>query len=140
MSEDLISRLPPIGLYNFQLHLPFQDLTKEDCLHDDSTNNERKRSRDWNLDTAWQKKFELQWPNLINQIQPTDWQKLYWESHVQKCLDEATEKALVTSFKGRIGDIQVSDGRAILVLWDLQFSHIVNIQNFLTIAYNLAAM
>ncbi|KAI5444301.1 hypothetical protein KIW84_012799 [Lathyrus oleraceus] len=108
--EDLISRLPPIRLYNFQLRLPFQDLTKEDCLHDNSTNNKRKRSRDWNLNTAWRKKFELQWPNLINQIQPTNWQKLYWESHVQKCLDEATEKALVTSFKGRIGNIQVSDG------------------------------
>ncbi|XP_058737901.1 uncharacterized protein LOC131610054 [Vicia villosa] len=107
--EDLISSLPPIGLYNFQLHLPFQDLTKEDFLHDDSTNKKRKRSRDWNLNTAWQKKFELRWPNLINQIQPTDWQKVYWETHLQKCLDDATEKAILSSFIGRIGDIQVLD-------------------------------
>ncbi|KAL5059820.1 hypothetical protein RYX36_031424 [Vicia faba] len=106
--DDLVSSLPPVGLYNFQLHLPFQDLTKEDFLHDDST-NKRKRSRDWNLNTAWQKKFELRWPNLINRIQPTDWQKAYWETHVQKCLDDATEKALLSSFIGHIGDIQVAD-------------------------------
>lgn len=42
--------------------------------------------RDWNLNTAWQKLFELRWPDLINQIQPSDWQKAYWEAHLQKYL------------------------------------------------------
>ncbi|MCH90554.1 protein NLRC5, partial [Trifolium medium] len=87
---------------------PFQDLNKEDVPHDDSTNNKRKRSRDWNLNTAWQKLFKLRWPNIIDQIQPTDWQQAYWETHLQNCLDEAAEIALITSFKGRIGDIQIS--------------------------------
>ncbi|KAL5059994.1 hypothetical protein RYX36_031598 [Vicia faba] len=74
LTDDLVSSLPPAGLYNFQLHLPFQDLTKEDFLHEDST-KKRKCSRDWNLNITRKKKFELQWPNLINQIQPTDRQK-----------------------------------------------------------------
>ncbi|GAU19309.1 hypothetical protein TSUD_335950 [Trifolium subterraneum] len=106
--DELISRLPPIALYNFNLHMPFQDLNKEDFPHDDSTNNKRKRSSAWNLNTAWQKLFTLRWPNIINQIQPTDWQQTYWESHLQNCLDEAAEIALITSFKGSIGDIQIS--------------------------------
>ncbi|KAK2363966.1 RNI superfamily protein [Trifolium repens] len=107
--DELISRLPPFALYNFNLHMPFKDPNKEDFPHDDSTNNKRKRSRDWNLNTAWQKLFKLRWPNKIDQIQPTDWQQVYWETHLQNCLDEAAEIALITSFKGRIGDIEISD-------------------------------
>jgi hypothetical protein len=42
--------------------------------------------RDWNLNTAWQKLFKLRWPNIIDQIQPTDWQQAYWETHLQKYL------------------------------------------------------
>ncbi|XP_004493854.1 uncharacterized protein [Cicer arietinum] len=106
--DELISRLPPLALYNFNLHMPFQDQNTEDFSHDDST-NKRKRARDWNLNTAWRRLFELRWPNLINQIQPTDWQKAYWETHLQNCLDEAAEIALITSFNGHIGDIQISD-------------------------------
>lgn len=106
--DDLISRLTPHALYHFHLHTPFQDVNEEDFSRDDSTNNKRKRSRDRNLNTAWQKLFELRWPDLINQIQPTDWQKAYWEAHLQNCLDEAAEIALISPFKGRLADINIS--------------------------------
>ncbi|XP_061341481.1 uncharacterized protein LOC133287813 isoform X2 [Gastrolobium bilobum] len=106
--DTLIARLPPIALRKFQHHLPFQDQNEEGFSCDEST-NKRKRSRDFNLNTAWQMLFKLRWPCLVNQIQPTDWQQAYWETHLQNCLDEAAEIALIPSFNGYIGDIQISD-------------------------------
>lgn len=43
--------------------------------------------RDWNLNAAWRNLFKLRWPDLINQIQPTDWQQAYWETHLQKYIN-----------------------------------------------------
>lgn len=40
--------------------------------------------RDSNIDTAWQMLFKLRWPDIANQIHPTDWQQAYWETHLQK--------------------------------------------------------
>ncbi|KAK7336948.1 hypothetical protein VNO77_17502 [Canavalia gladiata] len=106
--DTLITRLPPFALRIFHHHLPFQDTDEEGFSHDDST-NKRKRSRDWNLNSAWQRLFKLRWPDHVKQIQPTDWQQLYWETHLQDCLDQAAEVALIPSFNGYIADIQISD-------------------------------
>ncbi|MED6132990.1 hypothetical protein PIB30_024067 [Stylosanthes scabra] len=104
----LITRLPPFALLKFHLHMPFQDQIEEGFSHDELT-NKRKRGRDWNLNTIWQNFFKLRWPHLINQIQPADWLQAYWENHLQNCLDEAAEIALVPSFNGYLGDIQIPD-------------------------------
>lgn len=40
--------------------------------------------RDDSLSKAWNKLFVLRWPDLINRIQPTNWQKAYWETHLQE--------------------------------------------------------
>ncbi|KAF1897939.1 hypothetical protein Lal_00032701 [Lupinus albus] len=106
--DTLITSLPPLALRNFHHHLPFEDHNAEDFSHDNLT-NKRKRGRDWNLNTAWQRLFKLRWPDLIDKIQPTDWQQAYWETHLQNCFDEAAEVALVPSFNGYISDIQMSD-------------------------------
>ncbi|CAK8544906.1 unnamed protein product [Lathyrus sativus] len=56
-------------------------------------------SRDWNLDRAWQKLFELD--DLISLIRSNQLAGRNW-------LDEGAEVAQVTSFKGCIDDIKVS--------------------------------
>ncbi|XP_027350539.1 uncharacterized protein LOC113861736 isoform X2 [Abrus precatorius] len=106
--NTLITRLPPLALRKFHHHIPFLDRDEEGFSFDDST-NKRKRSRDWNLNSAWERLFKLRWPDRVKQVQPTDWQQLYWENHLQDCLDEAAEVALIPSFNGYIGDIQISD-------------------------------
>ncbi|KAH1195108.1 hypothetical protein GmHk_19G055710 [Glycine max] len=104
--HTLITRLPPFALRTFHRHhLPFDE---EGFSRDDST-KKRKRARDWNLSSAWQRLFLLRWPDRVKQIQPTDWEQHYWEIHLQDCLDEAAEVALIPSFSGYIGDIQISD-------------------------------
>ncbi|KAK7284195.1 hypothetical protein RJT34_18936 [Clitoria ternatea] len=104
----LITRLPPFALLQFHHHIPFQDQDDETSSVNDST-NKRKRSTDWNLNSAWHKLFNLRWPHHVNQIESDDWQQLYWETHLQDCIDEATEVAIIPSFSGSIGDIHISD-------------------------------
>ncbi|QCD97813.1 uncharacterized protein LOC114192079 [Vigna unguiculata] len=103
--NTLITRLPPFALRIFQHHLPFD----EDGFSLDHSTNKRKRAGDWNLNSAWQRLFRRRWPQRVQLIPPTDWQQLYWEMHLQDCLDEAAEVALLPSFNGYIGDIQISD-------------------------------
>ncbi|XP_020274322.1 NACHT, LRR and PYD domains-containing protein 4E isoform X1 [Asparagus officinalis] len=38
-----------------------------------------------------------------------DWQQLYWEAHLQSCLDEAAERALLPTSDGHIGGVKISD-------------------------------
>uniref|UniRef100_A0A453ALS1 Uncharacterized protein n=4 Tax=Aegilops tauschii TaxID=37682 RepID=A0A453ALS1_AEGTS len=65
------------------------------------------------FNTAWQALFESRWPLLDNtghdDLVTVDWQQQYWEKHLQECLDEAAEAALLPSFRGRIGELSMSD-------------------------------
>ncbi|KAL5990271.1 hypothetical protein ACLOJK_011168 [Asimina triloba] len=82
----------------------------------------RKRGRNDNFDMAWKAMFQSRWPGPVRQIQPTgctagqvgktrhelkeclDWQQMYWEAHLQDCLDAAAEIALLPYFGGPIGE------------------------------------
>ncbi|KAF7804571.1 protein NLRC3 [Senna tora] len=107
--DTLIMGLPPLALWKLQNELPFTD-QHEERYSINHLRNKRKRGWDWNINTAWQMLFKIRWPDLANQIQPTDWHQAYWETHLQNCLDEAAEIALVPSFHRYIGDIQIPDG------------------------------
>ncbi|CAA6673309.1 unnamed protein product [Spirodela intermedia] len=78
------------------------------------------------LNRAWELLFKLRWPENNKKIlqishvrvqdrmeslenkHSTDWQQRYWESHLQECLDEASEKALLPAFDGCIKEIKAS--------------------------------
>ncbi|XP_010940683.1 uncharacterized protein [Elaeis guineensis] len=80
------------------------------------------------FNTAWKMLFKKRWPEHIKKIQPincvttqyasgmcslvnqsVDWQQLYWEKHLQSCLDDAAEIALLPAFDGYIGELRISD-------------------------------
>ncbi|CAM0952143.1 unnamed protein product [Alopecurus aequalis] len=66
-----------------------------------------KRSRCEDFNATWQALLKFRWPchdNLVTE----DWQQQYWEKHLQECLDEAAEAALLPSFRGSIGEISMS--------------------------------
>ncbi|KAG2712084.1 hypothetical protein I3760_04G108300 [Carya illinoinensis] len=106
--ETLVSRLPPLTLQKLQTEMPFDDRNDHEFT-DDCFRNGRKRGRYWNFNAAWKALFNLRWPDLVDQIAPVDWQQMYWETHLQDCLDEAAEMALLPAFYGCIGDIQIPD-------------------------------
>ncbi|XP_024016061.1 NACHT, LRR and PYD domains-containing protein 5 isoform X2 [Eutrema salsugineum] len=84
--DGVIAHLPALALQNFQTHI--NDV----------------------LGHSWKVLFKLRWPELIDLVEPpTDWQQLYWEKHLQNCVDEAAEVAMRPCFTGRISSINVSD-------------------------------
>ncbi|KAK2648704.1 hypothetical protein Ddye_016193 [Dipteronia dyeriana] len=106
--DNLLARLPPLALHKLQYEMPFMDSndydSTYDCLH-----SGRKRARNCKFNSAWKTLFKIRWSHLVDQIQPVEWQLMYWEAHLQNCLDEAAEFALLPSFDGFIGDIKISD-------------------------------
>jgi hypothetical protein len=55
--------------------------------------------------------FRLRWPRCDNAghdgLLTVDWQRHYWEKHLQECLDEAAESALLPSFYGSIDELTI---------------------------------
>ncbi|KAK1381089.1 hypothetical protein POM88_027833 [Heracleum sosnowskyi] len=58
---------------------------------------QRKRKRCDNFETAWMTLYK------------NEWQELYWNSHIQKCLSVAAEKAVLPYFEGCLGEIKIPD-------------------------------
>ncbi|KAL6271277.1 hypothetical protein ACE6H2_028188 [Prunus campanulata] len=110
----LASRLPPLALEKLQTAVPFDDRDDHDFA-DEGLRNGRKRGRSWNFSTAWKNLVKSRWPDLGNQIEPIDWQQMYWETHLQNCLDEVAEIASLPSFDGRLGEIRISDSKLKLI-------------------------
>ncbi|CAN8270954.1 unnamed protein product [Cochlearia groenlandica] len=134
--HSVVSHLPALALHNFQTHMPFKCFDNyDDCF----TNGRKRQRllpqipflcnfsfllflsvkdikmeyifcRNDILGSSWKVLFKLRWPKLINHLEPpADWQQLYWEKHVQNCVDEAAEVAMRPTFTGRISSINVSD-------------------------------
>ncbi|XP_010540943.1 PREDICTED: protein NLRC3 isoform X2 [Tarenaya hassleriana] len=105
---DLIAQLPALALQNLQTDMPFKSWDDYE-LTDDCLKSGRKRGRNEKFHRAWKKLFKLRWPELVDSAKSGDWQQIYWERHLQNCLDEAAEAALRPLFSGRIGCINISD-------------------------------
>ncbi|GMY06158.1 protein nlrc3 [Fagus crenata] len=123
--DALVLRLPPLALQNLQTQMPFEDRNHHEFT-DDCFRNGRKRGRHWNFNTAWRALVKLRWPDLVEQSEPVDWQQMYWEMHLQNCLDEAAETALLPSFNGCIGDIQIPDAILRCIGFDGQANHLTS--------------
>ncbi|KAL5562041.1 hypothetical protein UlMin_031788 [Ulmus minor] len=106
--DILVLGSPPLALHKLQLALPFEDRNDHEYA-DDGCKNGRKRGRICKFDKAWRNLLELRWPELVNRTQSVDFQQMYWEAHLQNCLDEAAEIASLPSFDGCIGDIRIPD-------------------------------
>ncbi|KAF3436035.1 hypothetical protein FNV43_RR23127 [Rhamnella rubrinervis] len=107
--DMIVARAPPLALQKLQIAMPFMDRNDHEYA-DDYGRNGRKRGRYWNFDAAWRNLFKSRWPKLVNEIQPSDWQQMYWETHLQNCLDYSAEIALIPNFEGCIAEIEISDG------------------------------
>ncbi|XP_058094983.1 uncharacterized protein LOC131240639 isoform X5 [Magnolia sinica] len=124
--DYLLMHSPPLALQKLHEVLKFEQCGRHGFFSD-SVKDGRKRGRYGDFNTAWKILFHSRWPEGVRQIQPIDcmadqdgitshesmicddWQQMYWEAHLQDCLDEAAETALLPSFGGCIGEIMVSD-------------------------------
>ncbi|KAF0888799.1 hypothetical protein E2562_017796 [Oryza meyeriana var. granulata] len=106
----LASLLPPAALES--LHHAAHDRCCSSSAIADGDRRGTKRSRCEDFNSAWQALFRLRWPHCDNaghdSLITVDWQQQYWEKHLQECLDEAAESALLPSFRGSIDELTIS--------------------------------
>ncbi|KAK9146306.1 hypothetical protein Sjap_006209 [Stephania japonica] len=117
----LLKHLPPMALHLLHTRMP----TKHNgTLMCSQLTNERKRGRYDDFNIAWETLFKSRWPEIVGAILPydkwtkqgmkrsrdihiVDWHQMYWEAHLQNCLDKAAEMALLPSFDGCISDVTI---------------------------------
>ncbi|XP_020574829.1 uncharacterized protein LOC110020893 isoform X2 [Phalaenopsis equestris] len=127
--DELLTVLPPLALQNIHelLDRSIGSTTKEASIVN-RINIRRKRGRYNELNTAWEALYKKRWPGSTKKKQQSsctmayhgmkshestapviDWQQLYWERHLQDCLDAVTEQALLPAFDGNIAKLEIPD-------------------------------
>ncbi|PHT46671.1 hypothetical protein CQW23_15829 [Capsicum baccatum] len=123
--EQLAQQLPPLALE--KLHKGKSDILDDFELLSDGVDNKRKRKRYLNFEEEWKNLYEARWPPCcrfcknfksksftgstkgkeVECESTNDWQQMYWEAHLQSCLDNTAELAIFPSFDSRISEIEV---------------------------------
>ncbi|XP_047958543.1 uncharacterized protein LOC125204047 isoform X2 [Salvia hispanica] len=120
--DALLPQLPPLALHKLQEKLPTNFMESREHAYDDTSDSQKRRRCDI-LDTVWRALYKARWPSLDQQKKTVawfdrnkekceiinDWQQKYWETHLQDCVDAIAETALLPSYDGSIGDIQIPD-------------------------------
>ncbi|KNA13980.1 hypothetical protein SOVF_111630 [Spinacia oleracea] len=118
--DGLLKQLPALALHKLQLQMPLGRQADFDLDYHCSGNG-RKRVRYGKFDIAWKALFSSRWRELVKhfQVNPLsyksslecaetfDWKQKYWETHLQNCFDAAAERAMLPSFNGCVGEIQI---------------------------------
>ncbi|VFQ95879.1 unnamed protein product [Cuscuta campestris] len=128
--QPLLPLLPPLALQRLQEQMPFDFGDDHGSVPNNYDNDiPRKRRRHVSFQKVWETLYKARWPdcdnkyrhgqiwslhNLIKRKEPKhefthDWQQIYWETHLQTCLDAAAEIALLPSFEGHIGEVKVPE-------------------------------
>ncbi|CAI9105722.1 OLC1v1004720C1 [Oldenlandia corymbosa var. corymbosa] len=118
LMDSLLPRLTPLALELLQRCRPLYSTLG------DNSSSQRKRKRWSNFEMAWKTLYEARWPSHSTESQPSnwldgngevkekfidDWAQLYWESHLQSCVDAAAEKASLPWFSDPIGSTATPD-------------------------------
>ncbi|MCD9560685.1 hypothetical protein HAX54_019429 [Datura stramonium] len=125
--DQLLLQLPPLALEKLQQRK--SDIFDDYELLTDAADNQRKRKRYLNFEEEWKNLYEARWPSFgrrnkifesksfarsakgkeIECESANDWHQIYWEAHLQNCLDSTAEIALFPSFHGRFSEIEVPE-------------------------------
>ncbi|KAI7752879.1 hypothetical protein M8C21_011595, partial [Ambrosia artemisiifolia] len=106
--DQLLSNLPPLGLQNLQDAMP-SGSSSENWFSDTGIRPSRKRKRYDNFDIMWRARYKLRWPIVEHDECTADWQQIYWEKHLQNCLDATAETVSITRYDGSLGDVEIAD-------------------------------
>ncbi|KAG9447724.1 hypothetical protein H6P81_013852 [Aristolochia fimbriata] len=125
--EHLVMHLPPVALHKLTADSSLKHFSSRQPVTN-SDMDRRKRGRFGDFNAVWKTLFESRWPQGSRKVLPrngvammardakhkltiedANWQQKYWEAHIQNCLDEAAETALLLSFSGDLGDIAISE-------------------------------
>ncbi|KAF3793524.1 hypothetical protein EJ110_NYTH03712 [Nymphaea thermarum] len=103
------------------LNTPYGGQQQTDGLLHEEISTHRKNI----FNETWRALFKSRWPHGIKQITASsedgeakyvcnrhskDWQYVYWETHLQNCIDEVAAVAVLPTFQGNIGSVKISEG------------------------------
>ncbi|KAL4571928.1 hypothetical protein LXL04_018696 [Taraxacum kok-saghyz] len=138
--DQLLPNLPPLALQNLQDAMPSVSFSDHD-FDDDSLKPSKKRKRSENFDIAWKTLYESRWSDvqklttdsLPEDDSTTNWQQIYWERHLQNCLDAVAEMVQITLFDGFLGDVEISDALLKSITYE---GHLSRPKNYLKLDYH----
>lgn len=142
--DQLLPNLPPLALQNLQDAMPSVS-SNDQNFADDFLKPSRKRKRSENFDIAWKALYKSRWSDVQKftvdsspeddqqSESTTNWQQIYWERHLQNCLDAAAEMVSITLFDGFLGEVEISDD----LLNSITFKgHLSNPKRYLKLDYH----
>lgn len=142
--DRLLPNLPPLALQNLQDAMPSVS-SNDQCLLNDCSKPSRKRKRFENFDIAWKALYKSRWSDvqkLTTDLSPedvqqnestTNWQQIYWERHLQNCLDAAAEMVSITLFDGFLGEVEITDALLKSITYG---GHLSRPQSYLKLDYH----
>lgn len=143
--DQILPVLPALALQNLQDAMPSFS-SSDNWFSDDCLNPSRKRKRTENFDIAWKTLYQSRWPvaekssaSLVpKDVQydeaTTDWQQIYWDKHLQNCLDATSETLAITLFDGYIGDVEIPDTLVISISSE---GHVWKSRSYFKFSYHL---
>nr|XP_043621463.1 uncharacterized protein LOC122593159 isoform X2 [Erigeron canadensis] len=104
--DQILPNLPPLALQFLQDAMP-----SSSSNDDDSVNPLKKRKRFEGFDEAWKILYKSRWPEDVQRDDESniDWQQLYWEKHLQNCLNATLESVSITLFGRSLGEVDIPD-------------------------------
>ncbi|KAK9055668.1 hypothetical protein SSX86_026753 [Deinandra increscens subsp. villosa] len=130
--DQLIPNLPPLGLQNLQEAMP-SGSSNDSWFSDDCLKPSRKRKRFGNFDETWKALYRSRWPIVQQDESTTDWQQVYWEKHLQNCLDATAETISITLFDGFLGEVEIPDALLKYISYE---GHISRSRSYSKLAYH----
>ncbi|XP_071698617.1 uncharacterized protein [Rutidosis leptorrhynchoides] len=106
--NQIIPNLPSLALQNLQDAKSFVS-SNEDCSSDDCLRPSKRQKRFENFDSAWKELYKLRWNEAQHDKSTPNWQPIYWEKHLQNCLDAIAETVSITLFDGFLGEVEIPD-------------------------------
>ncbi|KAL8236378.1 hypothetical protein R6Q59_017459 [Mikania micrantha] len=130
--DQLLPNLPPLGLQNLQDAMP--SASSSDCwFSDDCLKPSRKRKRIENFDATWETLYKSRWLSVQQDESTANWQQIYWEKHLQDCLDATAETVSVTLFDGFLGEVEIPDA---LLKYITDEGHVSRSRSYSKLAYH----
>ncbi|KAJ0581268.1 putative leucine-rich repeat domain superfamily [Helianthus annuus] len=131
--DQILPNLPPLGLQNLQDAMP-SGSSSDSWFTDNCLRPSRKRKRYDNFDITWRARYKSRWPIVKEDAAAdTDWQQIYWEKHLQNCLDATAETISITLFDGSLGDVEIPDALLKYISYE---GHIRRSRSYSNLAYH----
>uniref|UniRef100_A0A7N0ZZN6 Uncharacterized protein n=1 Tax=Kalanchoe fedtschenkoi TaxID=63787 RepID=A0A7N0ZZN6_KALFE len=114
--EPLVMHLPAAALENLEQRCKSSSRSEDQGDADEFSSETKKSKRSGVFNDAWRNLFKMRFPvndvllepEPLESVKHDDWMQVYWQRHLQECMDLATEQVFRPSYKGHISEMLMS--------------------------------